>query len=89
MQDLEVRRRKIDTASALTLIVTLLLFAIAVFEKGLTHELLLEAGILLGSAKLVLASFQAKVLNEAIERKLEAVSLQLQKLTEKSNAALK
>ena len=36
--------RYLDNASTATLATTLLLFLVAVFIKGITHDLLLEAG---------------------------------------------
>jgi hypothetical protein len=70
-----IRRQKyIDWASTLTLVVTIVLFAIAAFETGFTHDLLQEAGVLLISAKLVLASYQAKITNASIEKKLDELS---------------
>ena len=48
----------IDKASAITLVLTLVLFVIALFVKGFTHDLLLEAGVFLVSIKLVLAGYK-------------------------------
>jgi len=50
--------RYIDKASAFTLVLTLVLFVIALFVKGFTHDLLLEAGVFLVSIKLVLAGYK-------------------------------
>ena len=65
------RQQRLDLASLVTIAVTVVLFAIAAFEKGLTHDLLLEAGVLLVSIKLVLANYQAKLTATSIERKLD------------------
>ena len=51
-------RRRLDAASFLVMLVTLALFAVALVAKGLTHDLLLEAGVFLVSAKLVIAAYQ-------------------------------
>jgi hypothetical protein len=64
-------KRHIDLASTLTLIITVVLFVIALFEKGFTHELLLEAGVFLISIKLVLSSFRTQQRLHSIEEKLE------------------
>jgi uncharacterized membrane protein len=53
-------RRRLDAASFLVMLVTLVLFAVALLTKGLTHDLLLEAGVFLVSAKLVIASHQSR-----------------------------
>jgi hypothetical protein len=60
-----------------TLLITLVLFVIALFEKGFTHDLLLEAAVFLVSAKLVLLSYKASVNNHAIESQLAAMSVSL------------
>lgn len=67
----EFLKRQTDLASALTLIITLILFAISVFEKGLTHDLLLEAGVFLVSIKLVLSTFKTQQMICALDRKLD------------------
>ena len=46
--------KKIDIGSALVIFITLFLFVIALFAKGMTHDLLLEAGVFLVSVKLIM-----------------------------------
>lgn len=62
-----------DRTSLGIIIATLLLFAIALFEKGLTHDLLLEAGVFLVSVKLILQSYHTSVNTDSIEAKLDEV----------------
>lgn len=52
---------------------TLVLFALALFEKGFTHDLLLEAGVFLVSAKLILQSYHNSVNTAHIQQKLDEV----------------
>ncbi len=40
------------------IIITLILFVVALFTKGLTHEILLEAGIFLVSVKLIIMAYK-------------------------------
>lgn len=47
---------KQDIVNALVILVTLALFILALFFKGLTHDILLEAGVFLVSVKLILLS---------------------------------
>lgn len=47
-----------DKWSILTILVTLVLFIIALFVKGFTQDLLLEAGIFLVSVKLILSGYK-------------------------------
>ena len=68
----------LDIGSYLTVAMTLVLFVIALFVKGLTHDLLLEAGVFLVSTKLVLMSYKNSASTEAIRSELE----QLRRLLE-------
>ena len=66
-------KRHLDTASALTLFVTLVLFVIALFIKGFSHDLLLEAAIFLVSVKLVLASYKHDYRTQIILERLDQI----------------
>lgn len=46
----------LDFGSQVVLVLTLVLFLVALFLKGFTHELLLETGVFLVSVKLILLS---------------------------------
>jgi hypothetical protein len=46
--------RYIDRGSLAVMAITLVLFIAALFTKGLTHDLFLEAGVFLVSVKLIL-----------------------------------
>jgi len=48
----------IDTGTIIVIILTIMLFATALFVKGFTHDLLLEAGVLLVSVKLILMAYR-------------------------------
>lgn len=62
-----------DVASIVTIAITLALFIVALFAKGLTHDLLLEAGIFLVSVKLILAGYKSSVSTLAIQRELAEI----------------
>ena len=64
-------KQRLDVASTLTLVVTVLLFASALFETGLPHDLSLEVGVFLVSLKLVFASHRARLTQDDIEAKLD------------------
>jgi len=53
--------------------VTLVLFIAALFAKGFTHDLLLEAAVFLVSIKLILMSYRNSEGVEAIHEKLDAI----------------
>ena len=62
-----------DAWSLLVITLTLLLFVTALFAKGFTHDLLLEAGVFLVSAKLILMSYKTSLANATIQQKLDAI----------------
>ena len=64
-------------ASTLTLLVTVILFGVAASVHGLTHELLLEAGVFLISVKLVLANHKNENYLRSIESKVDALEKKL------------
>jgi hypothetical protein len=59
-----------DTWSAIVVILTVVLFVAALFVKGFTHDLFLEAGVLLVSIKLILMAQRNARTEENLERKL-------------------
>jgi hypothetical protein len=71
---LESLRKHFDTWSIVVIILTFVLFVAALFIKGLTHDLLLEAGVLLVSVKLILMSHKNSVLARQTEERLEAIA---------------
>jgi len=70
-------RRLVDPASVLVIALTLVLFVIALFEKGVTHDLLLEAGVFLVSVKLILMSYKQSIAASKGEERLERIEAML------------
>jgi hypothetical protein len=61
--------RHLDFGTQLVILVTFVLFATALFVKGLGHDILLEAGVFLVSVKLILMAYKSNVTaNELTER---------------------
>lgn len=50
--------RYFDTWTIVVIILTVVLFIVALFVKGFTHQLLIEAGVLLVSIKIILMSYK-------------------------------
>ena len=50
-------KNKVFVLNILFIFATLILFILALFSKGFTHDLLLEAAVFLVSAKLILAAY--------------------------------
>jgi len=73
----------IDKASAVTLALTLLLFVIALFIKGFTHDLLLEAGVFLVSIKLVLAGYKNAQGTRTLLDRLDRIDSKLAHLSDR------
>ena len=74
------RNRFIDTGSLIVAVVTLLLFVTALFTKGLTHDLFLEAGVFLVSVKIILMTHRNAVAARDLDEKLDKVLASLAKL---------
>ena len=73
--------RHIDTASYVVVGITLVLFIVAAIEKGLTRELLLEAGVFLVSVKLILLSAKSNLAAEQTMERLDAIHAAIERLS--------
>jgi hypothetical protein len=62
--------KRFDTRSAIVVILTIVLFTAALFVKGFTHDLFVEAGVLLVSIKLILMAQRNARSEENLERQL-------------------
>ena len=65
--------RRMDTWSMIVVALTFGLFALALIEKGLTHDLLLEAGVFLVSVKLIHMAHKNAVHTEMMEERLDRI----------------
>jgi len=62
-----------DFGSIFIIIITLILFALALFFTGLTHDILLEAGVFLVSVKLIIMAYKASRSYRKIEFELQEI----------------
>jgi hypothetical protein len=62
-----------DIGSIIIIFITLLLFALALFTSGFTHNLLLEAGVFLVSVKLIMMAYKNSIHVNMIERELTEI----------------
>lgn len=69
-----------DTGSLIVIAITFVLFTIALFTKGFTHDLLLESGVFLISVKLILMVYHNKKEIDSFHDKLDLI---LRKMDEK------
>ena len=66
-------KKHFDTGSMFVIIVTFVLFMLALFSKGFTQDLLLEAGVFLVSVKLILMAYHNSVYIKSIENELKDI----------------
>jgi len=78
-------KKNFDLANTITIAITFILFAIALFVEGFTKDLFLEAGVLLVSIKIILMSVATRDSNKEIINKLNEINEKLQ--YSKSNEA--
>lgn len=71
--------RDIDFASFVVIAITLFLFVLALFTKGFTHDLLLEAGVFLVSVKLILMAYKNSVNTRTLLKELHDIKKVLEK----------
>lgn len=77
-------RKYLSTIDLIVIIFTFLLFTIALFVKGLTHDILVEAGVLLVSIKIIVMNYRITVSNKAILEKLDEIR---ETMREKANGS--
>jgi hypothetical protein len=61
------------------IVLTIVLFGAALFTTGFTHDLLLEAGVLLVSVKLIMMSYKNSISNKELLNKIKEISEKLDK----------
>lgn len=70
-------KKHFDTPTVVIIVITFVLFTIALFAKGLTHDLLLEAGVFLVSLKLIMMSYKSSVTSQKILEQLKEIKEKL------------
>ena len=66
-------KKHFDVGSMIVIIVTFLLFLLALFTKGFTQDLLLEAGVFLVSVKLILMAYNNSVQVKSFRKELQEI----------------
>jgi hypothetical protein len=66
-------RKHIDGGSLVVILMTLVLFVAALFEKGFSHDMLLEAGVFLVSVKLIIMSYKSTRLSTELKERLDEI----------------
>lgn len=73
-----------DLGTIVIIIVTFMLFVSALFFTGLTHDILLEAGVFLVSVKLIIMSYKSSKSADKIERELYEIKELLKQKTNRT-----
>ena len=66
-------KKHFDAGSILVIIITFALFVAALFLKGFTHDLLLEAGVFLVSVKLIIMAYKNSVSMKSLDNELNEI----------------
>jgi hypothetical protein len=73
-------KRHLDIGSLVVIGLTFLLFAAALFAKGFSEELLLEAGVFLVSVKLIIMAYKDNVASRELLRRIEQLQSTVNRL---------
>ena len=79
--------RHFDRGSFIVILITFVLFVGAIFTKGFSHDLLLEAGIFLVSVKLIVMAYKHSVANRELFDRLDQMQGALARLEQSANSA--
>jgi hypothetical protein len=77
--------RHFDPSSMVVIFLTLGLFLVALFMKGFTQEVLLEAGVFLVSVKLILMSHKNSVSAKRMDERLAQIQNLLQGMEDRAS----
>ena len=75
-----------DPGTIIVIVITVLLFTVALFVKGFTNALLLEAGVLLVSIKLIMMAYRNSLNYRDLKKELNEIRRLLE---EKSQNTIK
>ena len=70
-------KRYLDFGSSVIIIITFVLFIIALFTKGFTHDLLLETAVFLVSVKLILMAYKNRINSKKVLDDLSEIKKEL------------
>lgn len=73
-------QRHLDLGSRLVILVTFVLFVVALFIKGLGHDLLLEGGVFLVSVKLIMMAYKNSVATRQLNDRLDQLQATLTRM---------
>jgi hypothetical protein len=65
--------KNFDAGIIIVIVITVLLFTVALFVKGFTNSLLLEAGVLLVSIKLIMMAYRNSINHSDLKKELNEI----------------
>jgi len=68
-----------DLGTIIVIVITVILFTVALFVKGFTNALLLEAGVLLVSIKLIMMAYRNSLNYSDLKKELNEIRRLLEK----------
>ena len=72
-------RTYLDAGSLLVILLTFVLFLVALFLKGFTHDMLLEAVVFLVSVKLIIMSYKNGLVADRLKDRLDEIQSALRR----------
>ncbi|MEI6816612.1 MAG: hypothetical protein WCL14_08375 [Bacteroidota bacterium] len=76
---------KLDIGNIIVISLTVIVFVIALFLKGFTHEILLEVGVLLVSVKLIMITNKISTANQKLLNEMKKINKAIDELKNDSN----
>ena len=73
------------TGSIIVIVITFILFFVALFVKGFTHDLLIEIAVFLVSVKLILITYSNSQSTKRVEQKLDQMEEKIEILLRKED----
>ena len=83
-----VLTKHLKQSSLVVIVITVVLFVLALLSQGFTHLLFLETGVLLVSVKLLLSSYRESVFASEMKLRLDALDSAVQRIAIQMSAYL-
>ncbi len=81
-------RNNLDRGSLVVIAVTFALFALALIAKGITHDLLLEAGVFLVSVKIMMMAYKLSITANQTKAQLDELVETVRRIEERGPPAV-
>jgi len=73
-------KKNIGLINIVVIVITIILFIVSLYTTGFTHDLFLEAGILLVSIKLIMMSYKNTLSNQELIDSIKELSEKIDKI---------